>query len=282
MKWLLYRILLAEDAGDGSGGSGGGAAESQQTQDDGQKAPSYFAQLPEAKAKSDAYKALYKYQSIDALGDALLEAQQENERLKADDDGRSIRIPAKGDKEGIKDFAKRLGVPDEPDGYDFSSLADMAESSPELIEAVRKGCRRMLLTEKQGKAVADMISSWDKARDIRAKLEARDAVRHQQERVAASYTDIASESDRAKRAEADINRYKAFLAETGIEPVINSSGLAGNPEFIRAVSSWMSKHGAVVSPSGVPKGGGKMNPKESYMGSAYSKDFMDLVNNSRR
>ena len=283
------RWLLAEDPGSGNpGGDGGGQPASDSGGDGGNepddlKEPAYFSQLPQEKAKSDAYKALYRYQSIDALGDALLAAQEENGRLKANQpDERSIHVPKKGDEEGIKAFAKKLGVPDEPGGYDFSSLAEAEKGSPELVQAVRKGCRRMLLTGKQGKAVADMISAWDRARDIKAAIDAREAVRNQQSAVASSYTDIASETDRAKRAEVDVNRYKSFLSETGIEELVNASGLAGNPAFIRAVSAWVGKHGAVVSPAGTPKGGGKLDTKASYMGSPYSKAFMDFVEGNRR
>ena len=178
LRWRRFFIMMDEDSG---GGGGDGAAEQNESggedkPQDELTAPGYFAQLPEEKAKSEAYKSLYRYQKLDELADALLEA---NGKLEGMD--RAIIVPKKGDKEGVAEFAKKLGVPDEPSGYKMEALSDISRDQPELVEAIRKGCRRMLLTERQGEAIGEMIASVNKANAVREKLEIRNNIRHQSE-----------------------------------------------------------------------------------------------------
>ena len=260
LRWGWRFIMLDEDDGGGTGGEGSsdGTPEGDTPPEDTQanpekpeepaepQEPGYFAQLPEAKAKSESYKALYKYQKLDELTDALIEA---NGKLKGMD--RAIIVPEKGDKEGAAEFARKLGVPDEPAGYKMDALADVSKKQPELVEAIRKGCRRMLLTVRQGEAIGEMIASVNKANEIHEKLEIRNSLEHQSERVAALYKDeFPADIDRKKAAEEDISRFESFLKETGLREIINTSRLAGNPQMIKAISAYAKKHGGTVTAKG--------------------------------
>ncbi len=279
-KWGVPFAMFQEDGGAGSGGTTppeqpsdnpgtspeAASSETQTEEQEPMEAPGYFSQLPGDKAKSEAYRSLYKYQKLDELADALIEA---NTKLEGMD--RAIIVPKKGDTDGIKEFARKLGVPDEPGGYRMEDLADVEKTQPELVAAIRKGCRRMLLTERQGEAVGNMIASVDKANALREKLEIRDNIKHQQERVAALYKDVyPAEMDRTKAASEDIARYSSFLKETGLDELVNTSRLAGNPQMIKAIAAYARKHGGTVNPRGTSFAGEK---KEPNTGMNYSEDW---------
>lgn len=290
---FLYQrtlFLLTEDSG---GGSGGTAPETEEEEADGashdetepegtdgeghEEIPGYFAQFPNEKAKSESYKTLYKYRKLDDLADALIKAEG---RLAEMNDGRLLAIPRKGDKAGAAEFAKKLGVPDEPSGYRMEALSDYAKESPEIVEAIRKGCRRMLLTERQGEAVAEMIANVSKASAMRAALNIKDGIEKQADRVAALYSDkFTAEIDRKKAAEEDVARYQAFLQETGLADVINQSSLAGNPQLIRAIAAFSKKHGGVIHATGGSLAGGNGEKGKPVMDE--SRDWKDFKNQRR-
>ena len=288
LRWRWHFIMFEEDGGGGSGGestpdSPQGGDESPDTPPEAPedkpaepekpeepKMPGYFAQLPESKAKSEAYKDLYKYQKLDELTDALIEA---NGKLKGMD--RALIVPERGDKEGAAEFARKLGVPDEPSGYKMDALKDVGEKQPELVEAIRKGCRRMLLTTRQGEAIGEMIASVNKANEIHEKLEIRNSLAHQSERVAALYKDeFPADIDRKKAAEEDISRFESFLKETGLGEIINTSRLAGNPQMIRAISAYAKKHGGTVTAKGTGLANGTKPQSRQNMNE--SKDWTEF------
>ena len=105
-RWLRIPLLLAEDGGGDPGGGDDDAGAPETPPPEGNppaepefSEPGYFSQLPGEKAKSEAYKALYKHQKLDELTDAYLAEHEELEKLKANA-SRSIVVPEKGDKEG--------------------------------------------------------------------------------------------------------------------------------------------------------------------------------------
>ena len=285
LRWMRHLIFLEGDDGGGSGGAGSGddsaagedGAESKETTaettdtggaDDSKEkdesvelqAPGYFAQLPNDKAKSEAYKALYKYQKLDDLTDALIKAEGD---LAAFQGKRALIVPEKGDKEGIEKFKETLGVPKDPKEYRLQALNDFAGDEGRVIAAIQKGCQRIMLTPHQAEAVAEMMASASKALGIRAAINAREAVRHQTERVASLYKDVyEADIDRTKAAEEDVARYDSFLKETGLEEIINKSPMAGNPQIIKAIAAYAKKHGGTVtSKGGSLSAGGKPTGK---------------------
>ncbi len=282
LRMLRLFILMDEDSGGGSSGGqpgneGGSTAPAAETPPDNNlQEPGYFAQLPGEKAKSDAYKALYKHQKLDELTDAYLAEHEELEKLK-ESSSRSIVVPEKGDKEGAAAFWKKLGVPDNPADYKMAALASIEKEQPELINAIRKGCNRMKLTPKQAEAVGEMIASVSKASALNIAMNIKKNIGAQAERVASLYKDIyPAEIDRKNAAAEDISRYESFLKETGLEELFNGSVLAGNPQIIKAVSAYAKKHGGVVTPKGGTIGaGGKPTGKPAMHESEDWKNFKE-------
>ena len=279
LRW--YRqLLLAEDGG--GGGDTPPADETAETPPESPETgegaepeerelqePGYFAQLPNDKAKSEAYKALYKYQRLDDLADALIKAEDD---LAAFNSKRALIVPEKGDKEGIEKFKESLGVPKDHKEYKLAALNDFAGDNGKTIEAIQKGCQRIMLTPHQAEAVAEMMAAASKSLGIRAELNKREAVRHQTERVAASYAGtIDADIDRQKAAEEDVALYTSWLKETGLEETISKSMLAGNPQLIRAISAYAKKHSGTVTPRGTSMGSGPKPQGRSV--NTYSQDW---------
>lgn len=286
-KWLRIPLLLAEDGGGEPGGGGDDTGSPETPPPEGNppaepefNEPGYFSQLPGEKAKSEAYKALYKHQKLDELTDAYLAEHEELEKLKANA-SRSIVVPEKGDKEGAAEFWKKLGVPENPSDYKMEALAQYEKEQPELIDAIRKGCNRMKLTPRQAEAVGEMIDSVSKASAIKAAMTIRNNIKAQSDRVAALYKDtFPAEIDRKNAAAEDISRYESFLKETGLEDVISKSVLAGNPQIIKAISAYAKKHGGVVTQKGGTIGaGGK--PKDSKPAMHESDDWKEFKESRR-
>lgn len=297
LRWMRHLIFLEGDDGGGSGGAGSGddsaagegSAESKETtaenadtgdpddtkekDESGLQVPGYFAQLPGEKAKSEAYKVLYKYQKLDDLTDALIKAEGD---LAVFNGKRALIVPEKGDKEGIEKFKETLGVPKDPKDYKLAAFERINDTHGPLIDAIRKGCQRIMLTPHQAEAVAEMMAAASKNVAIRAMINARDSIKHQTEKVAELYKDVyPANIDRIKAAEEDCARYESFLKETGIAESMNLSPLtAGNPQIIKAVSEYVKKHGGVVTPKGGSlSAGGKPTGKTVTEESADWKNF---------
>ena len=165
-RWWQPFIFLEEDDGAGGGGGieepapdeahdGGGS-------DDGdEKMPAYFGQFPKEKMSSEPYKALYRYQKLDELADAFIQVQSELEGLKAGQKN-MLAVPGKDASQEEKDaFAEKLGIPKDASGYEMKMLDGAL--APEIIEAVKKGCRASGFTKGQGEAFGAMLINVDKA-----------------------------------------------------------------------------------------------------------------------
>ena len=281
LRWHRNLIMMDEDGGGGGTADGtsspedGNGGDNPETEEAGgsdgaaEQVPGYFSQLPGDKAKSEGYKALYKYQKLDDVTDALLAANKRLDELQSD---RTLIVPAKGDKEGAAEFWKKLGVPDNPDDYKLEALKDGPAEFQDVLSAVRKGMQRAKLTQKQAEVVAEMYAKASVALGVKRSITLRENIRNQTEHVAATYADVyTADIDRRKAAEGDVARYESFIKETGLEELINKSSLAGNPQLIRAISSWARKYGGTVTQKGTslgsgPKPGGKkpMNESEDW------------------
>lgn len=259
MRRMMPLILMAEE---GSGGGEPGSETDSGTAPDTPSTgaedtePGYFSQLPGEKAKSDSYKALWKYKKLDELADAFIASSAELEKMRKDS-ARSIVVPKKGDKEGAAAFWKKLGVPDDPADYKMEALSDYVKDQPKLVDAIRKGCKRMGFTPRQAEGVGEMIANVSKASMLNIAKTISENISTQKEKVAALYKDTYNaDIDRQKAAEEDISRYESFLKETGLEEVMGKSMLAGNPQIIKAISAYAKKHGGVATPKGTGLGAG--------------------------
>ena len=289
-------LMMAEDGGGGAGGAAGqpdpapeqenapGSEETTETaspQEESKpdepelKEPGYFAQLPGDKAKSEAYKALYRHQKLDELTDAYIAEHAELERLKASS-ARSIVVPEKGDKEGAAAFWKKLGVPDDPAEYELKALKDGPEEFDAVINACRRSMQAAKLTKAQAEIVAEMFAKSSVALGVKRTIAIRDNVAKQADRVAATYRDLyAADIDRHNAAKEDVARYESFLNETGLGDIVNKSQLAGNPQIIRAVAAYVKKHGGTSTAKGTGLGSG-VKPQQGRPMMDESKDWQDF------
>ena len=241
--------------------------------------PGYFSQLPGEKAKSDSYKTLWKYRKLDELTDAFIASSAELEKMRKDS-ARSIVVPEKGDKEGAAAFWKKLGVPDDPAEYKMEALSEYVKDQPQLVDAIRKGCKRMGFTPRQAEGVGEMIANVSKASMLNIAKTINENISTQKEKVAALYKDTYNaDIDRQKAAEEDISRYESFLKETGLEDVIGKSILAGNPQIIKAISAYAKKHGGVVTPKGTGLGAGAEKKPAGKPMMHESQDWIDFKAN---
>ena len=285
-RWWQPFMFLEED--DGAGGGGGGPEEPapDETPDGGggnddteEKMPTYFGQFPKEKMQSEAYKALYRYQKLDELADAFIQVQSELEGIKAGQKN-MLAVPGKDATQEEKDaFAEKLGIPKDASGYEMKMLDGAL--APEIIEAVKKGCRASGFTKGQGEAFGAMLINVDKAAATKAEINLRNSLKTREERTAASYKDIASEVDRKEQAKKDINLFDGFLRDIGLSEKLSHSAFAADPEVIKAVAAYARKTGGTVTPKGMAGPAGGRPKEDTYMGQPYSKDFQELIDSRR-
>ncbi len=288
MRFGRNRFFLAPDGGEGGGAPAPAPAEPQpapQPQADPAPAPApeptyerpkYFSQVAPAKADSEEYKSLYRYQKLDELTDAAVALQRENEQLR-ESSKRSIVVPDGSDPEAVKEFARKLGVPDSADGYAMKSLAN-AGLDEDSMKTIRESCHRAMLSERQAEQFGIMIlkvaqDGAKKAMDrAKARREGFDSA------LAASYAEIQSDIDRTAAAERDKASYQAFITETGLGEVLMNAGLSLDPATVKAIASYARKHSGQVQVTSVPGGPG---PDRTDPANQYGADFKKTYGGKR-
>lgn len=230
--------------------------------------PKYFSQVAPSKADSEDYKGLWKYQKIDELADAAIAMQKENEELRKTN-ARSIVVPDGSDPEAVREFARKLGVPDAPEGYQLKCLQKL-NADADLLSTVRKACHDGMLTDKQAQIFDQMVLRISEAGLKKAIAEADGRKNNFEANLRASYSDISSEADRTAAAERDKASFRAFLGETGLARLWNDDGTAYDPRVVRAVADYARKHSGQVQVQTVP-GGKTTEPGKT---STYGDDFM--------
>lgn len=293
-RWLRWQPFLFLEEDGGAGGGGGGneetspttAAPSGSTPEGGggdtggeEKMPTYFGQFPKEKMQSDSYKALYRYQKLDELADAFIAQQQELASLKKGTD-EYLKVPGKDATEEEKlAFAEKLGVPKEPAGYKLEALADMEKEAPELVAAIRKGCKAYGFTARQGEVLGKMVMNIGKASTTKAAMILKQQLKDREGTLAASYTDIKSDTDRAEQARKDINVFEGFLRDVGLADRLSHTQFAADPDIIKGIAAYARKNG-VTNPKGFT-GSGSKPKQDTYMGQPYSADFQKLIDSRR-
>lgn len=288
-RWLRWQpsLFLEEDSGAGGGGGGGteetspAPAENAPEGGDGggEKMPTYFGQFPKEKMQSDSYKALYRYQKLDELADAFIAQSEELASLKEGTKG-YLKVPGKDATEEEKlAFAEKLGVPKGPEGYKLEALSDMEKEAPELVAAIRKGCRAFGFTSRQGEALGKMVMNIGKASTTKAAMMLQQQLKDREGTLAASYTDIKSDTDRAEQARKDINVFEGFLRDTGLADRLSHTPFAADPDVIKGIAAYARKNG-VTNPKGFT-GSGSKPKQDTYMGQPYSADFQKLIDSRR-
>lgn len=222
------------------------------TQNEELEEPTYFRQISPEKTSSDDYKGLWKYQSIDALCDRVIELEKQGKEID-EKYARYIEVPDGKDPVKIQEFAAKLGVPENADDYKITFL-DRDGNDKEAVSVFKKELKDAMLTRAQANAVGNAIfrmtkSGIDKvAADYKARREGFDA------NLTASYADIQSDADRQSMAKRDRESFEGFMAESGLKEMLEKNGLAYDPVFVKGIAGYARKHAGQVNPSTTPSG----------------------------
>ena len=232
--------------------------------------PKYYSQIAPAKADSEEYKALYKYQKLDELTDAAIALQKENEALKKGAE-RSIVVPDGKDPEAVKEFARKLGIPDGPDGYSMKTLSKMQVSEDDMA-MIRKRCHAAMLTDRQAEQFGVILMEMTKANLEKSAKYLQERKDNFRTNLSATYKEYESFVDRASAADRDIAAFNSFAEETGLKDLLAKTGVALNTDFVKAVANYARKHSGQVQVQSVPGGEGKKD--ESKGATIYGSEFM--------
>lgn len=229
--------------------------------------PKYFSQLNPEKAQSEAYRALYPYAKIEDLCDHVLELEKEKSET-AEKYKRYIEVPDAKDPEKVQEFARKLGVPDDPAGYKVPFL-DGKNMDEATALPIKKAFKDAMLTQGQANAMGRMLANVAKSglEAAKARLEAMKSGFDGS--LAATYTEIQMDADRKSAAEKDKTAFEAFAQETGLKEMLEKNGMAWNPQFVKAVGSYARSHAGQRNPD--RSGGGK--PGSNTPTNPYGDDF---------
>ena len=232
--------------------------------------PKYFSQINPTKANSEEYKALYSYQKLEELADAALSLKKENETLKQSNE-RTITVPKKDDTEGIKAFRSKLGIPDTEDGYTLKGL-DALKVDERGRKAVAKIAYNAMLTDKQAEAVGASLAVLTRMsiEDIKNKQEER--IKGFPEALKASYTSLQNDTDRQSAADKDTATFAAFAEESGLKELLEKTGMAYRPDFVKGVAAYARKHAGTRTPGQEP-GTGTHTEKRKGAEALYGSEF---------
>lgn len=230
--------------------------------------PKYFSQIAPARADSEDYKALYKYQKLDELADAAIALQKENDNLK-DSSKRSIVVPDGKNPDEVAEFARKLGIPDSADGYTLKGLdADMLPA--DALKSIRDTCHKAMMTDKQANAVGKILLDITRQGLEMQKKAFEDKRDGFGEALKGSYIELEADVDKESSASRDLGAFKSFAEETGLKEYFDDHGLSYEPSFVRGVAAYARKHAGQVQVQTVPD-----KPKAESRNTVYGKSFMD-------
>ena len=275
MNYKRMVFLAPEDAG-GAGAEPAPEATTELIQEQPREAPvqefskpKYFSQVAPAKADSEDYKALYKYQRLDELTDAALALQKENDELRKTSE-RSIVVPDGKDPEAVREFARKLGVPDTPDGYTMKTLASLGMDA-ESQKIVREVCHNAMLTDRQAEQFGVAMARLAKRNTEASSAFLENRRKNFQQTLGSTYTNYDTDTDRLIAADKDIAAYKSFAEESGLAKLFDKTGVSLNTEMVKGIAAYVRKHSGQVKVDAVP--GGESSSKESSNNN-YGSDFM--------
>jgi|GEM_PF-6532975 len=297
-KWFGYRFL-AEDDGGGDGGleetstaTKGTPAEG--SGEDGEKtlpasteakdmvdnlssttakqgaapedadAPKWLSQLDKARREDKRYESLKGFKTIGDLADQYVDIKD-----------RAVIFPKKDSpQEEMEGFLKKMDIPYGKDAkYDL--VTDKALAGNKMVDAIRdrfaKTALASALNRKQAQALwenlqATMIASGEVVKgQILAKQKTFPA------RMEATYQkEYQVDAERKGAIQADLNRVKAFLHDTGLAKPFQESGILLDPAVVRAIARHEQKIGASAGGIQSSQAGGASGEQEDLV---YSNEF---------
>ena len=248
--WFRYRILLAEDggAGDGGDGSGDDTAPSGDS-DSGEKEPfdpstkldvkvksKYLTQFPkklQEQFKDDDFRGIENVEDLYVAYKGLKE-QQKN----------ALVIPTeKSSNEEIKDFFRKVGMPEEPNGYECMKFPDMSDTyyTP-MRDNFREAAYSCGLSKGQAKRMWTNMAATVQSFVNVANSKADELKKNYDTRYSSLLEkDIPDETRRKAKIEEEKNSARAFGNATGLSEFFEATGLSYNPEFTHKLAEWYAK-----------------------------------------
>lgn len=235
-----FRIFFAPEGGEGgAGGSGSGAGAGAGAPDLSEKLghveATYLGDLDEA-FKQDDFTGIEDVKKLYAGYKGSKTKIGELEQQLKD----SLIIPGENSThEQVKDFFKKIGMPEKPEGYDLSDFdMDKDEMLPTMKknfmdEAFKSGLTknqaRKLWTHEAATYGAIKKGLSDQAEKLRGNFDQRYDMAMKEE--------FPDTTKRAERITKDKNLYKEFNAKYGMGAYFEATGLAINPKFIHAIAT---------------------------------------------
>ena len=171
----------------------------------------------------------------------------------------------------MKEFARRLGIPDGPDGYSMKTLSRMQVSEDDMA-MIRKRCHAAMLTDRQAEQFGVILMEMTKANLEKSAKYLQERKDNFRTNLSATYKEYESFVDRASAADRDIAAFNSFAEETGLKDLLAKTGVSLNTDFVKAVANYARKHSGQVQVQSVPGGEGKKD--ESKGAPIYGSEFM--------
>lgn len=208
----------------------------------------YYSQLDkETATNTDVMDRVKGFKSVSDLAKGYADLSR-----KADN---ALQIPTKDSSvDEIKAYFKKLGVPDDAEGYNLEDGDYEAESIRELKENFRKQVLyRNGLTKHQGEAVWNACREMLKAErdaNVKAFEEARKSFGERHDALLRQQYPV--EADRKAAMNEDMDLVAEFFADTGLGQTFKQLGLVYNPDVIHRLAQY---HKATRAKGVMGKGG---------------------------
>ena len=252
-----------EDGTDDEGGSSDEGGESGKGKKDGEKQTHvYMTQFsPEIREKYSGY-----FESLPYINDLAMAHIKATDRMK-----NAIIVPdkEKGTPEEIKDFFKKMGIPENAEGYEIKA-DEKDEDMVALSNEVAKFSSKESFTKTQGQNTFEFIKNLVGI----GKKEESERLKKLEDTVDERLLEF-HEGDKDKRDETN-NRFKAFLVRIGSKEAVEElkkTGLLFDPDFMTRIAGI---HKELGDDKFLPGGRKTTKTSKGRMGD-YSSDFEDFV-----
>lgn len=200
----------------------------------------YYSQLDkETAGNKDVMERVKDFKSVSDLAKGYSELRGKMDR--------SLLIPDQDSTDDeVRDYFRKLGVPENEQGYNLTD----ADYKPEAIKDLKEQFRSQVLyrnglTKVQGEKVWEAALNMLREERDRGIKVFEDAKKNFNERhEALLQKDFPIASDRKAAMNEDISYASEFLAETGLGKFFKDLGLVYNPDVIHKVAQYHKNHSA--------------------------------------
>lgn len=230
--------------------------------------PAYFSQFK--KENREKFSSLSKYKSLDELADAVLKGEEKEE---PNYEG-YLKLPTKDSTtEELKEFMKKLGVPESSDKYTFKAKDDDTALVKAAEKTQKEASLRAGLTDSQAEAMWGVTNA---VIDTQMKLLSEAEEKHKasfNERFDSLFKESYPDKNRREEAEKEaINRFSALMGETGLGKVFEETGAIYDERIVKGLSEFYQKMRGSYS-LGEQKGNGSKSTTKFTYSDEFTKEF---------